>query len=104
LYFDASFVATLSIPRKHDKQFRLSMSNPQATLQRHALNRISTFMVAIFTLIMRVVDSRILLRKEIVGNELHLFFYKEDLGDQFVAQETGYTSIEAEEAMESHNY
>ena len=53
---------------------------------------------------MRVVDSRILLRKEIVGNELHLFFYKEDLGDQFVAQETGYTSIEAEEAMESHNY
>ncbi|CAN9085412.1 unnamed protein product [Alternaria sp. RS040] len=81
------------------------MSNPQATLQRHALNRISTFMIAIFTLITRVVDSRVLLRKETVGNELHLFFcHKEDLGDQFVAQETGYTSIEAEEAMESHNY
>jgi hypothetical protein len=100
LYFDVSFVATLSIPRKHDKQIRLSMSNPQATLQRHALNRISTFMVAIFTLITRVVDPRVLLRKETVGNELHLFFcHKEDLGDQFVAQETGYISIEAEEAM-----
>ena len=105
LHFNAPFVATLSIPPEHDKHIRLSMSNPQATLQRHALNRISTFMVAIFTLITRVVDSRVLLRKETVGNELHLFFcHKEDFGDQFVAQETGYTSIEAEEAMESHNY
>ncbi|KAG9192568.1 hypothetical protein G6011_11302 [Alternaria panax] len=54
---------------------------------------------------MRTTDFRVLLRQEAVGSELHLFVcLEEDLGNQMVAQEMGYTSIEAEDAMRSHNH
>ncbi|KAL1800025.1 hypothetical protein ACET3X_000367 [Alternaria dauci] len=81
------------------------MSNPQAVQQRHAINRIFTLVIEIFTLVTRVADPRVLLRQETVNNELHLFYcHREDLGDEFVAQQTGYTSIDAEDALRSHNY
>jgi hypothetical protein len=81
------------------------MSNQQATLQRRVLIRITTLIIDTFSLVTRVTDRRILLRQETVGNELHLFVCrKEKLDHQYVARESGYTSIEAEDAMKAHNH
>jgi hypothetical protein len=81
------------------------MSNPQATRQRHALNRIAALVIETFSIVTRVTDRRVLLRREPVGNELHLFYCdKFEVADEEAVQASGYTSIEAEDAMRAHNH